>query len=554
MMLLAQAFVRILVLWDKGLLDLIPQNLLRERIPLVTTQLLNRTLLTQDPDGFWDSKTSLETTAFAVLTLTALESLPWVVPLGAEIASAIENGRKALICSERDWTKSQHLWIEKVAYGMPTLSEAYCLSAVRSSNHPQSWSDRVRTLVKTTEKAVSQLAKFFAMLPTFRHEPKWELNASLLEGFLHLPQLESAKMDVLPRQRHAKNEYLKFIPCTWTLVNNHCGLFLPPSLLWDMMVLTLCNFRVDEYMEKTTASLDTNQLEGIKSRIRDLFTTGEVVGRQSRKRPAEDSVKYAKGGDDDKKRSVVDPLQDGIMSGAVLNHYITTILEYPRIQKASSSDRELLHSELQAFLLSHVEQAADNCRFPQQQGSLPRVHQTFPSPRTSFYSWAHSTGADSVSCPMSFAFFTCLLGSLSPSSLDCFSSVQQKYMAHDLCSHLAVMSRLYNDYGSTARDRDEGNINSINFPEFNSNKEIHTNTEPSSVEVRLREDLLALSKYERDNANFVLEKFIVSLEANGSKDRLKTDGLQLFAKVSALYADMYVARDLSNRLDGSAQR
>lgn len=40
------------------------------------------------------------------------------------------------------------------------------------------------------------------------------------------------------------------------------------------------------------------------------------------------------------------------------------------------------------------------------------------------------------------------------------------YIAENLCHHLSNLCRIYNDYGSSSRDQDKGNLNSINFPEF----------------------------------------------------------------------------------------
>ena len=103
-------------------------------------------------------------------------------------------------------------------------------------------------------------------------------------------------MDILPRQREARNKYLNYIPCTWTIVNNHRGLFVPASILWDMMVLTKCNFRVDEYMETAVAKLDVEGLEQNKNTIRMLSIGTNVEKPQRRKRRREESIERANNG------------------------------------------------------------------------------------------------------------------------------------------------------------------------------------------------------------------------------------------------------------------
>ena len=116
--------------------------------------------------------------------------------------------------------------------------------------------------------------------------------------------------------------------------------------------------------------------------------------------------------------------------------------------------------------LSHIDHIQDNARHSKRNLLPSKTAAIFLNPCTSYYSWAHTTGAVSVSCPFSFAFFACLLGSSPLRRGDCFPLLGRKYLAADLCFHLAVMSRMYNDYGSITRDRLEANINSINFPGF----------------------------------------------------------------------------------------
>ena len=47
-----------------------------------------------------------------------------------------------------------------------------------------------------------------------------------------------------------------------------------------------------------------------------------------------------------------------------------------------------------------------------------------------------------------------------------FPTALTKYLSAELGQHLAVMCRMYHSYGSLARDKAEGNLNSMDFPEF----------------------------------------------------------------------------------------
>lgn len=552
-MLLAEALMRILHLWDKGSLKLLPETLLRDRMPVVLIQILNRTLLTQKPNGAWDPDNCAETTAYAILTLRAVSPLPWYGLLKEEVSFAIKKGQQYLSQKPHEWAKPKYLWIEKVAYGSTNLSEVYCLAAMKLSEFQHSWSNRTDSLVEVSEKFVSRFMQFFRTLKEFQDEPIWKLKLSAIEGYVFLPQLKSAPMEILQRQKGAKNEYLNYIPCTWTLINNLRGLFLRANILWDMMVLTMCNFRVDEYMETVVANFGKDKLETTKSIVVRLCTENEAEKRQTRKRPHEDSVR----------RNIVhsqsfdcsEAVETYDLAGfeAVISRYVRAMLNYPRIQDASSVDQSHVRSELQAFLLAHINQIQDNVRFSNGISWHTETTGVFWTPKTSYYNWANTIGAVSVSCPFSFAFFTCLLQSTSLQFADCFPCVRQRYLADDLCSRLAVMSRLYNDYGSVARDRAEGNINSIDFPEFYTSP--HDNAlsgeGQAAKEVRLKADLLGLAQYERECAGTVAERLVKDLRRGFGDGKTKARCVMLFVGVVDLYADMYVAKDLSNRIKKS---
>lgn len=547
MMLLIEAFSRLLYLWDQGLLKRMPENLLRDRIPIVLAQIINRTLLTQSPNGSWSPTESLETTAYAVLTLTAACSIPWYVLLEKEIISAIQKGQHLLRQSEKDWAKPGHLWIEKVTYGSPNLSEAYCLAALKASKFSYEWSSQIQSLVEVPEKNISEFLRFFSTLKVFQGESSWKLKASAIEGYMFLPRLKSEPMEILQRQKGAKNEYLNYIPCTWTIVNNQQGLFLGATLLWDMMVLTMCNFRVDEYMETVVAKFSWDKLEAIKSIVRRLCRRQEVKSPQTRKRPHEQSVKYIADCSYFTGKNGLENYDLGSFE-AVIGRYVRAMLDYPRIQLASPADQSHFGMELEEFLLSHIVQLQDNVRFSNGTSWFATTRKNFSTPRTSFYNWAHSTGAVSVSCPFSFAFFTCILRPSSLKSPDCFSSVCQKYLAADLCSHLAVMSRLYNDYSSISRDRTEKNVNSIDFLEFHGYPRRYSASDRQlkTKESIMKLDLLGLAQYERECAHVVAERLVKDLDSDCGVGKITTKSVTLFIGVVALYADMYVAKDLSN--------
>ena len=568
MMLLAEVLTQLLELWDNGHLEALLNTSWKHRVPIILIQIVNRTLIEQCSDGSWGKNQSVETTAYAILTLRVVSSLPWIDYISVHIVSAIQKGQNFLREHRSTWKTAQHLWIEKVTYGSSSLSEAYCLAAMRATRDPRDWSKSVKSLVQFPQKPAEDISRLFSSLEIFQSEPLWKIQACVLEGFLFSPQLKSARADILPSQKTFKNEYLNFIPCTWVIINNIQRIFLHANLLWDMMVLTLCNFRVDEYMETSMTKFEPADIDRVRLIIRTLCAEQDLKADYPLNHQLVDSGHVKSNDTSQLIRTDGDCPQDDTSWSSkkwladvrdVLSPYIRAMLAWPRIQEASNVDRSHLLFELETFLLSHLDQLQDNKLFSGQPDWSPHKATTFLKPRSNFFTWAHTTGADSISCPFSFAFITCLVGSSGKmSQSQCFETVTQQYLAKDLCGRLAVMSRLYNDYGSLTRDITEGNLNGINFPEFHG-RPTEDGREGDDLNTaadlgKLKTQLLDIAGFERQCADVSLERLTKALlesSRTASKERI-VQALRLFTSVSELYADLYVARDLSNRVKAAS--
>ena len=556
MMLMAEVLTHLLELHDRDSLQL-PLSLLQTRLPLVLTQIINRTLFNQSRAGSWGEPESIETTAYSVLTLVAVLSVPWVSLVRDQIEDAIRKGQRFLTQHQGGEMFHEYLWIEKVTYGSGILRESYRLAALNPQQRSHIWSSQISELVSIPEQLISKSSGLFSALSLFREQPIWHLRASLIEGYTFLPMLKSRGTDILPKQENAKNEYLDLIPCTWVIVNNRKSLFMPAKILWDMMVLTIGNFRVDEYMENVLAKCGLGFLELAKSIISSFCTPVLNDGASTLRTFPEDPIRLTNSGVNCRKAAEVYHSELASFESTI-GHYIEEMLDYSSIQDASIFDRKHFFNELQTFLLSHITQIEDNIRFSAQDSMHSSTIDIFNSARTSYFTWVHTTGGDSVSCPMSFAFFTCTLGafcSRKGNAEKCFISARRRYLASDLCTRLTVMSRMYNDLGSFARDRAEKNVNSVNFPAFHYS--CNDGHETASGAIQKTQDwtqpiseLLALARYERETADLVGDRFLSDLRSTGlRKDLCKADGIDLLMGVTALYADLYVARDLSNRVD-----
>ena len=112
-MLIAQSFVLFVQKWGKKELDmgLVPPKVIYQDIPRTLLDILSQTMREQKADGSWESKR--EVTAYAVLTLGPLLSLPWVDFMKAEGIGCMYRGKAYLESSRSQWREAERIWIEK---------------------------------------------------------------------------------------------------------------------------------------------------------------------------------------------------------------------------------------------------------------------------------------------------------------------------------------------------------------------------------------------------------------------------------------------------------
>ncbi|KAF2800648.1 Ent-kaurene synthase [Melanomma pulvis-pyrius CBS 109.77] len=545
-MLLAQAFTRLVQRWDFASLRMLPDTLIRDRVVVVLVQLLNRVLFGSSLLSKDAARSYPESVAYEVLTCSALRSLPLSRTILSQLDSVIEDGRDHLTTVESTWETNQYLWIEKITYGSQTLSKAYCLAALYAKTDDSAWSDEIADLFQPAPDTSRKLTKFFQMVHV-PEEPAWKYETCVLEGATFAAKLRSCRTAIFPSRDGFKDKYLTYIPATWTLVNNFRGLNLSTKLLWEMMKFSMLDFLVDEYMETSVTLLNISERALVK----------ECISKDLLPRVSETSVPW------ETNISKIVAQDESNLSeriGAVctvLAKYVKEVMRHPSVRAASQYDRTQLRIELHDFLIAHIIQMEDNTQLYQSQkdGNPDMEIPIFSSARSSFYNWARTTAAQHISCPVSFAFYSCLLNSSSDIKHpnDCFLTPEQKYKASDFCAHLAVMSRLFNDYASIRRDQQERNLNSVNFPEFHPSSSPAKLT-PDAFNTNLplfKNSLLQLGEYERRASRAAMANLVDEIHSrdqgrSGVKQETTSKGIELFAYVTELFADIYVAKDLTN--------
>ncbi|MCJ1360209.1 MAG: hypothetical protein MMC33_010212 [Icmadophila ericetorum] len=562
-MLMSESLTRLLYFWDKGVVKSLPEDLILDGVSLVLFQALLQTLQKQNTNGSWGPKPSREITAYAIIALANLASLPFVEELSAQIETAIERGR-SYIENSKEPPSIEYVWVAKVTYSPVNISKAYILAALKTSYPKYRLGALLTQKLNIPRKGVRQYMRIYSTLPQLHSFPLWRIQGCIIEGYLYLRRLKRVRLDMFGRANMKKDEYFDFIALTFACANNLRAAFLRTDVLFDMMSLVLRVYQVDEYVEHVIGKKFGNSIEHVKNIVDDIFVNEKFeVGpsEESKKRHSNgfangqtgghlngDSNGFTGGhGNGDVKHlenshttnGGETPLfeklkqdEDFLEIHDKLNAFARSIICHPSVSASSASsgyDRNLLKHELRECLLSHIMQIEDSHQYLTTNGADPRRN----VPRGSFYTWVRTTAASHSCAPLSLAFLQCLL-----KNQGCFGrSVEEQYLIQDLWTHLSNKCRMENDRASLKRDREEKNLNSLDFPEFG--------LQPGcdSTFQGLKRQLSPILAYERKCCELAFEAL---QQATCAKARTQDlEALKFYYFLSDIYNDVYAMRDIS---------
>lgn len=573
-LLLVEAFVDLIRLVEIGSInpDLFDLGL-RSKVLITAFQACSRTLLEQHQDGSWNE--SVEASAYGILVLCEARPLFFLEDLRPDIDAAVQRSIKFLDESFRTQSSSnERIWIEKVSYASPRLTAAYVLAARRraavSTVSHRSIGIAAQWNMELRPEKMARYVQLFSQTPLFSSLPQWQTVLSAIEAALFVPLLRARRLEVFPRDNMMKDRYFDIIPFTWTSCNNRLLTFASTSFLYNMMVVSFLNYQADEFMEAVAGPRYLGDLDGLRRLINDIFES------ESAQEPAKISDLAPRNG------------HSGVETGSILsrNHsirevptqvampsikcrhvdvetplrqFIMHVRRHPSIALASSWDQVALSRELRTFLLAHVSQIEDSNRFIQDRTSDRGNTREFTWAETSFFQWVRTTSANHTSCPYSFAFVSALLSASIAGGADCFPSPREKYISEAACRHLATMCRMYNDYGSLARDRAEQNLNSLDFPEFDCDKTmVHDEIKKAELFTMASFERscleLALSRLDGDDRDVDKSgkaRVNATDSASSQAEELRTRKIQIwrmFCDVTDLYGQIYVVQDIASRM------
>ncbi|KAM0138594.1 hypothetical protein ACHAP3_003458 [Botrytis cinerea] len=202
----------------------------------------------------------------------------------SKVMEAVQKCQEYPAKNSMHWGDTNYIWVAKLTYGSGLLSPAYCIAAYNEAlnlyEDPHSWWPELIELTNVNEATVQRFTKFFSKLPIFSQVSEWAIQVSII-GHQLLPRLNKARHMVFPHKNMAEDSYLEYIPITWTICNNYSGAFLSNKLLWDIMIVSMLNYQVDEFMEAAVHDKFKNDLESAKCMIRRIAvqSKGKFYGK-----------------------------------------------------------------------------------------------------------------------------------------------------------------------------------------------------------------------------------------------------------------------------------
>ncbi|KAI9708936.1 MAG: hypothetical protein M1820_003630 [Bogoriella megaspora] len=485
-MLLLEVIVLVLKQYDSGYLQTIPQDTFTDDIPRVLCRVISQVLAAQQDNGSWGR--CLEVTSYGILALSHALRLPWGSSVREHLTDCLSHAKRFLVVEYPKAKKQDYLWIEKTTFQSSSLRTAYCSMALHTTVVREKWSDSmVKTFTYVSSKSF-KMKKLFSTLPLLGKVPAPLLDLIFLETKYHVSNLATGRDSILPRADLplSKDKYLEYIPVIWLLCNQINSQILSASILSAMIRHSQLTFQMDEYMETIVAGIPPEQIMILESWIRsECNSAGAAANRNETERSesfqrGDRNDLHMNGSKEEYGRSLCKNNHSSTLLPVqiTLRKFIRYVLHYEAVQRSSPLIQQFLATDLSDFLLAHMRQNSDNAWLRSYKSD--RVQAGLNQPRSNYFSWARSTGADHTSCPFSFRFFMCLV-SKPDRGHSSFESTQAQYFSSSVTRHLATMCRQYNDYGSIARDAEESNLNSVDFAEFQPDAWVKQSGKPETV-------------------------------------------------------------------------
>ena len=367
-MLMAEALVKLTKMIELGHAgSIVPKELLEERVARTLVQYSVRTLQTQNLNGSWGSVGPREETAYAILGLTAVLKFSIVSAYCTRIVEAITKGRQFLLSVDLD-SPPERLWVEKVLFGSKVLSAAYTLSAIKVDVPKALEISAGSSIDASFVEKLDKSSVLFKQLPVLKDCPHWILKASQVEAQTYIPALKRMRGAIFTREGFTDDKYFSWIPVIWTTANNFRGGCIAPAAMFDMMVVSVVNFQVDEFMESVVASEFSDYHAEINDWVRSYARCGyaSLLESDGTSNGCGDKIRDDDNNPDSLSNGQMQPTLDIPRAERVtgpLLVFLQFVMSHPQVRNSSKHDREKLKTQIIEFLVAHLSQNEDNAKF-----------------------------------------------------------------------------------------------------------------------------------------------------------------------------------------------
>ncbi|KAF1953773.1 hypothetical protein CC80DRAFT_450268 [Byssothecium circinans] len=530
-MLFVQALVLILEKYNAGHVEDLASKGFAERIPGAICRQLSQTLSDQKSNGSWND--SLEITSYSIITVGYALSLPWSAELKDNLRKSIRQGQDYVRAKYSTPDKTDFLWVEKVSYRSLLLHSVYCSAALHLHVVDVPWTPSIADGFTLPQGDLKKTQYLISSLPLYRGAKLRSMELVLVEARLMAAQLKLFRNSLFSRSDipMTADKYLEFIPMIWVACNHKNGQRLSYKIMREMVLLSLFNFQVDEYMESVVARVPQAGISLLMGLLKDQSKSASMATTNT-------NPNFADGSNHADANPSNGLLKDAQVHGAfkALSRFMQHVTQHWSLTRSPVAVQQEMGLEIYNFIHAHNEHNRENALLATRKagkGDSDTTSQPQTSQEQSYIQWVRGTASDDTSCPFSFLFFACLI---SKPGKHCFADPRAQYFSKSLCRHLATMCRQYNDYGSATRDAEEGNFNSLDFPGFRDMEYGHESSFCGT------DSLMALAEFERAGMELAKERL------SSVVPRQCMEQLQVFIDVTDMFGQVYVQKDIASRV------
>lgn len=275
--LIVEAFVALLSLIEQDKLPGVFSADFCSRLAVALFQACLRPLFDQQSDGSWNQ--SVEETAYGVLILSEARHVCFFNDIRQPLDNAINRG-VVFIQSAKE-TPASYIWIEKVSYASPVLTESYRLAALKATSATplpgtigsSVWQMSPRS---STEQQVQQL---FAKADLSRTHPEWEMRGSAIETALLVPLLRERLSAVLQSD---DEQFASLILLFWTSANNRERTFASAARVFETSLLSALSFQLERAVKASLVPTFEDHMQQLRRLVGNAFSESpKMVGHSN---------------------------------------------------------------------------------------------------------------------------------------------------------------------------------------------------------------------------------------------------------------------------------